>query len=60
MDQNRKLLIALIAASAALGVIIFFMIFFWIYHRKRLDKDKNHSSGTFLDLHSIMDHLYIF
>lgn len=46
MDQNRKLLIALIAASAALGVIIFFMIFFWIYHRKRLDKDKNHSSDV--------------
>ncbi|CAN4102038.1 unnamed protein product [Withania somnifera] len=47
MDQNRKLLIALIAASSALGVIIFFMIYFWIYHRKRLHKsgkDNNHSS----------------
>ncbi|MCD7472550.1 hypothetical protein HAX54_013818 [Datura stramonium] len=49
MDQNRKLLTALIAASTALGVIIFFMIFFWIYHRKRLqkcDKDSNHSSDV--------------
>ncbi|XP_055812602.1 probable receptor-like protein kinase At1g80640 [Solanum dulcamara] len=46
MDQNRKLLIALIAASTALGVIIFFMIFFWIYQRKRLDKDINHSSDV--------------
>ncbi|XP_060185611.1 probable receptor-like protein kinase At1g80640 [Lycium barbarum] len=47
MDQNRKLFIALIAASTALGTIIFFMILFWIYHRKKLqksDKDSNHSS----------------
>ncbi|XP_009764253.1 probable receptor-like protein kinase At1g80640 [Nicotiana sylvestris] len=48
MDQNRKLLMALIAASSALGAIIFFMICFWIYHKKRLQKsdlDSSHSSG---------------
>ncbi|KAK4721538.1 hypothetical protein R3W88_011771 [Solanum pinnatisectum] len=36
MDQNRRLLIALIVASTALGLIIFFIILFWIYHTKRL------------------------
>ncbi|KAJ8563130.1 hypothetical protein K7X08_031582 [Anisodus acutangulus] len=49
MDQNRKLLIALIAASTALGAIIFFMFCFWIYHRKKLhksDKDSNYSSDA--------------
>ncbi|CAI9092637.1 OLC1v1027937C1 [Oldenlandia corymbosa var. corymbosa] len=36
MDSNRKLVVALIVASTALGTIIFFMLFFWIYLRKKI------------------------
>ncbi|CDP18793.1 unnamed protein product [Coffea canephora] len=47
MDSNRKLVIALIAASTALGAILFLMLFFWIYHKKHTSKsqtDSLHSS----------------
>ncbi|KAL3497307.1 hypothetical protein ACH5RR_040039 [Cinchona calisaya] len=50
MDSNRKLVIALAVASSALGAIIFFILFFWIYHKRNTTKpqtDSLHSSDTF-------------
>ncbi|TMX05857.1 hypothetical protein EJD97_011735 [Solanum chilense] len=34
MDKNRRLLIALIVASTALGIIFIFIILFWIFHKR--------------------------
>nr|GME11572.1 probable receptor-like protein kinase At1g80640 [Ipomoea batatas] len=47
MEPRRKLIIALIAASTVLGLIIFLIFCLWIYHRKKAHKphkDSVHSS----------------
>ncbi|CAA2985629.1 probable receptor kinase At1g80640 [Olea europaea subsp. europaea] len=50
MGSNEKLLVALIAASTAMGAIILFLLCFWVYHRKHINKSKekrSHSSVPF-------------
>ncbi|XP_019163095.1 PREDICTED: probable receptor-like protein kinase At1g80640 isoform X2 [Ipomoea nil] len=49
MEPKRKLIIALIAASTVLGLIIFLIFCLWIYHRKKAHKphkDSVHSSDV--------------
>ncbi|KAL2525749.1 Protein kinase superfamily protein [Abeliophyllum distichum] len=49
MGSNKKLLVALIAASTALGAIILFLLCFWIYYRKYTNKSqekRDHSSDV--------------
>ncbi|KAI5673275.1 hypothetical protein M9H77_13639 [Catharanthus roseus] len=44
MDANRKLVVALIVASAALGGFIFLVLFFWVYHRRNSQKSHTDTS----------------
>nr|GLL46950.1 probable receptor-like protein kinase At1g80640 isoform X1 [Ipomoea trifida] len=49
MEPRKKLIIALIAASTVLGLIIFLIFCLWIYHRKKAHKphkDSVHSSDV--------------
>ncbi|CAI9759696.1 unnamed protein product [Fraxinus pennsylvanica] len=49
MGSNKKLLVALIAASTAMGAIILVLLCFWVYHRKYINKSKekrSHSSDV--------------
>ncbi|KAL2548712.1 Protein kinase superfamily protein [Forsythia ovata] len=49
MGSNKKLLVALIAASTALGAIILFLLCCWIYYRKYTNKSqekRDHSSDV--------------
>ncbi|KAL4650772.1 hypothetical protein ACB092_01G112600 [Castanea dentata] len=46
MDAHKKMLIALVAASSALVVIILSFLFLWIYHRKFSHKSHKRSAQS--------------
>ncbi|KAJ4718577.1 Kinase family protein [Melia azedarach] len=59
-DLNKKILIALVVASSLLGVLLLFLLCFWIYRLKNLknSNDKNKQSfdaGKGLSLSPIME-----
>ncbi|CAA2986763.1 probable receptor kinase At1g80640 [Olea europaea subsp. europaea] len=46
MDSNKKLFLALVTASTAMGAIILFLLCFWVYHRKYTNKSKKKSDHS--------------
>lgn len=66
MGSNRKLAIALIVASTALGGLVFVMLLFWVYYRRNTRKSHKvnlhcsgalggHASGPFLGRYGSME-----
>lgn len=59
MGSNRKLAVALIVASTALGGLIFVLLLFWVYHRRNTRKSHTvnlHCSG--IGLYIIYIYIY--
>lgn len=54
-DLNKKILIALVVASSLLGVLLLFLLCFWIYRLKNLknSNDKNKQSFGIFFFHEI-------
>ncbi|KAL9463002.1 hypothetical protein AB3S75_000916 [Citrus x aurantiifolia] len=46
-DLNKKILIALVVSSTLLGVLLLFLLCFWIYRWKRLKNTNGNSKQTF-------------
>lgn len=52
-DLNKRILIALVVSSTLLGVILLFLVCFWLYRRKSSNLDDGECQknlGTFISV----------